>query len=135
VDYNWSTTLTDEQGKNTFAVPLIYTNDTALVADKKSFMNYLKFNFFEIESSADGHSLQLKTIGNLQQSTLNTTGITTIFKQNFNTEYIIHPDEIIADNYMLLVYAKKKPDSINTLTEGGKTLLNKMKETLISFKN
>jgi hypothetical protein len=53
-----------------------------------------------------------------------------MFLKNYNTAYIIHPDEIVADNFALLMLSQKNPSVLNTCTEGGKTLLTKMKDVL-----
>ena len=48
----------------------------------------------------------------------------------YNTQYIIHPDEILADNFMILAMSKKDPASINDLDEAGKELLRKIENAL-----
>ena len=47
----------------------------------------------------------------------------------FNTQYIIHPDEILADNFMILAMHKKYPDRYS-LDEQGLALLEQIKNTL-----
>lgn len=125
-DLKWITELTTADGKNVKAMPLIYANETDLVKSKNSFFQYLGFNFFEVNPAADQKSWILQTIGNQQKSTLNTEGINAIYRQKFNTEYIIHPDEIIADNFSIGIYALKKPQSLSIYTEGGKDLIKKI---------
>ena len=70
------------------------------------------------------------TRGDQQQSTLDTEGINDMFQQNYNTQYIIHPDEIIADNFSILMLSEKKPDILTLYTEGGRTLIQKMRAVL-----
>jgi hypothetical protein len=91
-------------------------------------MQFFNWNFFELTPSVDGSKLVVVTGKNLLQSTLNTIGITEIFKKNYNTAYIIHPDEIIADNFMYMIYTQKDSTDYLSFTEGGKLLLSKMKE-------
>ncbi len=127
IEFNWMTELTVSNGQNVKAIPLIYANESGYKKNKKEFFNYMGFNYFEISASSDGKSMIVQTIGNQQKSTLNTEGINDLFHQKFNTDYIIHPDEIIADNFSILVYAMKNPKSLESYTEGGRKLIEKIK--------
>ena len=53
-----------------------------------------------------------------------------MFLKNYNTAYIIHPDEIVADNFALLMLSQKNPSILTDYTEGGKILLTKMDNLL-----
>jgi hypothetical protein len=130
VDINWANTLTSATGKTVFTLPLIYAKDTLFDPKKPDFGDYLGWNYYELAPSADNKTLVVQTIGDRQQSTLDTRGINELFLKNYNTAYIIHPDEIVADNFSLLMLSQKKPTVLNTCTEGGKTLLAKMKDVL-----
>ena len=70
------------------------------------------------------------TRGAKQQSTLDTKGINALFQENYNTQYIIHPDEIIADNFAILMLSEKNAATLANYTEGGRELLRKMREVL-----
>jgi hypothetical protein len=127
VDRNWATNLTDENGKNIYALPILYTRDSVLNKNKSEYMQYMNWNFFELTPSVDGSKLEVATRDAQLQSTLNTKGITELFKKQYNTAYIIHPDEIIADNFMYMIYTQKDSTEFKGFTEGGQLLLNKMK--------
>ena len=99
-------------------------------AANATFFDNLGWNYFDIQPSADGAKLVVQTVGDAQKSTLDTRGISQLFKKNFNTEYIIHPDEIIADNFAIVVLSAKNTAILNGFTEGGKTLIGKMREVL-----
>jgi hypothetical protein len=90
----------------------------------------LGWNYYELAPSADNKTLVVQTVGNRQQSTLDTRGINELFMKNYNTAYIIHPDEIVADNFALLMLSQKNPAALKDCTEGGKTLLTKMQAVL-----
>jgi hypothetical protein len=48
-----------------------------------------------------------------------------------NTDYIIHPDEIIADNFMYLMMREKKNGLIRSFSKDGTELLRNIKNILI----
>lgn len=129
-DLNWTTELTMANGKNAFTIPLIYANDSLYNPEKPDFFQNMGWNYFEITPSVSGTEFQVQTIGNQQKSTLNTTGLTALFKEKFNTDYIIHPDEIVADNFSILIYSLKNPQSLDSLSTGGKLLIETMKGVL-----
>ncbi len=130
IDQNWGTTLTTTGNNTAFALPLLYAKTTNISPTSSEFMANMGFNYFELAANADGKSFDVLTRGTKQQSTLNTEGINKMFKDSYNTEYIIHPDEIVADNFAILMLSEKKPASLATFTEGGKTLIAKMREVL-----
>ena len=47
-----------------------------------------------------------------------------------NTNYIIHPDEILADNFIFLVQAKKDPRTLGQFSEEGIRLIEKMEKII-----
>ena len=47
-----------------------------------------------------------------------------------NTGYIIHPDEIVADNFMYIMMREKKDGLNRTFSEKGVELLKDMKKIL-----
>jgi hypothetical protein len=130
VDINWANTLTSATGKTVFTLPLIYAKDTIFDVKKPDFGDYLGWNYYELAPSSDNKTLVVQTVGTRQQSTLDTRGINELFLKNYNTAYIIHPDEIVADNFSLLMLSQKNPAVLKDCTEGGKTLLAKMKDVL-----
>jgi hypothetical protein len=122
--------LTAAGNKSVFAIPLLYAKNNMWSAEMPDFFDNMGWNYFEIEPSADAKSLVVMTRGNKQQSTLDTQGINEMFQQNYNTQYIIHPDEIVADNFSILMLSEKKPAILAIYTEGGRTLIQKMREVL-----
>jgi hypothetical protein len=129
-DLQWVKELTTTEGKNVYTIPLIYANDSIYNPEKPDFFQNMGWNYFEITPTKSAKEIQIVTIGDKQKSTLNTTGLTALFKDKFNTEYIIHPDEIVADNFSILIYSLKNPQSLDGLTAGGKQLIETMKGVL-----
>ena len=130
VDINWANTLTSATGKTVFTLPLLYAKDSVFDPKKPDYADYLGWNYYELTPSADNKTLVVQTIGARQQSTLDTRGINDMFLKNYNTAYIIHPDEIVADNFALLMLSQKTPSILTDCTEGGKILLSKMNSLL-----
>ncbi len=130
VDINWATPLTSATGTSVFTLPILYAKDTLFDPKKPDFGDYLGWNYYELAPSADNKTLVVQTVGVRQQSTLDTRGINDLFLKNYNTAYIIHPDEIVADNFSLLMLSQKNPAVLGTCTEGGKILLSKIKAVL-----
>ncbi len=130
VQQNWATTLTAAGNKSVFAIPLLYAKNNMWSPEVPDFFDNMGWNYFEIEPSANAKSLVVMTRGDKQQSTLDTKGINEMFQQNYNTQYIIHPDEIIADNFAFLMLSEKKPAILDLFTEGGRTLIQKMRVVL-----
>ena len=130
VDINWAKSMVSATGKEVFALPLIYAKDTLFDAKKPDFGDYLGWNYYELAPSADNKTLIVQTVGARQQSTLDTRGINDMFLKNYNTAYIIHPDEIVADNFALLMLSQKNAAVTKDFTEGGKKLIEKMKGVL-----
>jgi hypothetical protein len=123
IDENWATTLTLDGGKEAFAVPIIYANEISFKKEKQDFFQYLGWNYYEITPSVSGDNLAVQTIGKMQKSTLSTVGINELFKAKFNTDYIIHPDEIIADNFAITLLSHKNSKILLPLTENGRKLI------------
>ena len=130
VDINWANTLTSATGKTVFTLPLLYAKDSVFDPKKPDFSDYLGWNYYELAPSTDNKTLVVQTIGERHQSTLDTRGINALFLKNYNTAYIIHPDEIVADNFALLMLSQKNPSILTNYTEGGKILLTKMDNLL-----
>ncbi len=130
VEQSWATILTATGNKSVFAIPLLYAKNNTWSEKQPEFIDNMGWNYFEIEPSADAKSLVVMTRGDKQQSTLDTKGINEMFQQNYNTQYIIHPDEIIADNFAILMLSDKNSAILVSYTEGGRTLIQKMREVL-----
>jgi hypothetical protein len=110
------------------AIPLITSKYKGFRADWPAFFDYLNFDLYEVEDDGAGN-LVVK---------LNENGGTTLqldFSPSFftkirdNTQYIIHPEEIMADNFMLAVLAYSNKD-YSKFSSKGKTLIEQVIGTL-----
>lgn len=108
----------NHEGKSVSAVPAIVSNFTSYRPSVSSFFSYIKFDLYLLEGNkviADENGF----------STLDKNMMTSFFNQiKDNTQYIIHPDEIIADNFMLLIKARQSKDYSQFTTEGKNLILN-----------
>ncbi|MFM2268605.1 MAG: hypothetical protein RL757_2046 [Bacteroidota bacterium] len=122
-DLGWTTTLVTNEG-NVEAMPLMY-----LAPDRAGNPNmpWFFFEYFEVEKTPQGTNII--TVGG-SRSTIRTKDIVPIFQQKYNTDYIIHPDEIIASNVAILAYSYKKNNVLTPLTDAGRDFLAKMHDIL-----
>lgn len=88
---------------NNWLMPLIFTDQTGFNPVKNDFMGHLKMEVYRINS--DGKLLLPEQNANLQKDMQYFFSII-----GDNTQYIIHPDEIVADNVMLAIIAHTTGD-------------------------
>jgi len=112
------------------AVPIIVSNK-ATVSDKKSgFMSYIKFDLYELKEDTESYKIQSNENG---YSTIAPEYMASFFQQiKDNTQYIIHPDEIIADNFLYLIQASRDKN-YDRFSLDGKVLLDEMKNILSEY--
>ena len=95
---------------------------------KSTFLNYLQFDLYELEKNKHGLAIKIKD-GN--KPNINYNFLSDFHRQiTDNTDYIIHPDEIIADNFTLLILAEGKPKELEKISPLGKELLLKINHIL-----
>jgi len=91
-------------GAKRWAVPILFSSDEKYNMGRGGeFFDYLQFQFLLVERNDD--SSTVKPIYDSQNSKLvGMQQVSGFFEQvGENTEYIIHPEEILADNFTLLV--------------------------------
>ncbi len=121
-DFGQKITL-KEGNKITEAIPVIYANEPGYVSQKRLFFTYLEFSLFEIIPQADGR-WYVRTQEDGLSSTLDLQKLPDFYRQiGDNTTYIIHPDEVLADNFALLMASKKDPLALRRLSESGQKLV------------
>ena len=113
------------------AFPLIVSKKAVFDTAQTAFFAYLKFQLYELHLT-DG-KYELTYDDNLDG--LDKEWMKPFFEQiTDNTQYIIHPDELIADNFVLLtewIHLKEKPEKVSS--EGEKLLRNLAKEYKIDL--
>lgn len=109
-------------------IPIITSDKDSYRLTSPAFFDYLKFDLYAIDDS--GKVLATEN----GSSTLKMNEVEGFFEEiEDNTGYIIHPDEVIADNFMLLILAIEKNEYENFSPEG-MILLNDIKQVLTSYK-
>jgi hypothetical protein len=109
------------EGKACWAIPILFSTVNKYDVERGGeFFNYLKFQFLLVER--DNKSFTVKPIYEGQQPRLiGLKQASGFFAQvGRNTRYTIHPEEILADNFALLVLQEKNlssPDIIEKLKD------------------
>ena len=118
-----------EEGKPLFAVPILVANSLGFEKNKSEFFDYLQFNLYPIQSPFES---SIKVFSQDDgTSRLNLDEVEGFYEQiQRNTNYIIHPDEILADNFIFLVQAKKDPRTLGQFSEEGIRLIEKMEKII-----
>jgi hypothetical protein len=123
VDFAQKITLVQQDTSTIQAVPIIYSNHVGYKPGNKEFFGYLKFNLFQIEKGPNGgwHVL-VQPDG--YSSTISMDTQPDFFKQiRDNTGYIIHPDEVLADNFSFIMQELNGAKVSMQFSPAGKQLL------------
>jgi hypothetical protein len=125
VNYNYAIDLKDKTtSKPVTAIPIIYSKMLNFSPKQTDFFEYLQFSLFAVE---DG---EVQTTRN-GESTIAIKNLDGFYEQiGSNTEYIIHPDEVLADNFTLICLSNDNPDILKNdfnIREEGKKLIEDLK--------
>ena len=128
INYAYKIDLKKSNGRNYSAVPIIFSSETEFVESKNTFFRYLDFSLFEINIQ---HAANVISDEN-GKSTINMANVPDFFEQiTDHTGYIIHPDEIIADNFMYIMMRGKEGGLQKNFSEAGLQLLKNIKSVLV----
>jgi len=103
------------------AVPLITSKFKNFRPDNPAFFDYLNFDLYELKDMGSYFEVVSDDFGKTTIPLKNTPVFFTKIKDN--TQYIIHPDEIMADNFMLALLAYDKGE-YGKFSKDGKTLID-----------
>lgn len=114
-----------DEDKVAKAIPLILSNKEKFTAANPSFFSYLQFDLFELDVPTG------KIMHGDKLSTTLTDGMMPGFFEQIkdNTQYIIHPDEISADNFIYAITRSNIKDPKRFSEEGG-ALVDKIYKVL-----
>lgn len=130
VDFAQKIDLNTEGGKTISAIPIIYANHLGFTPDKPTFFAYLEFNLFQIEAAEKGR-WKVVTKEDGFSSTLDLQKLPDFFRQiRDNTGYIIHPDEVLADNFSFIMRGQSNPNANARFSPAGKQLLANLEQIL-----
>lgn len=111
------------KGKRTLAVPILYAEPPRYdVLRGGSFFDYLRFKLLVVEKGGEGADV---TFDSKAPILLEPGSVEGFFEQiGQNTDYIIHPEEILAENFRILVMQVKDVKSPEVLARLEKALLD-----------
>ncbi len=103
-------------GQNVFAVPVLFSSSEKYdVKRGGNFFDYLQFKFLAVEKRPGSHDFTPVMQG-ASPRLLGIEQVSGFFEQvGRNTEYIIHPEEILAENFAMLVLHEEKARSPEVL--------------------
>jgi hypothetical protein len=99
-------------GRAEWAIPILYAKPAVYDVERGGeFFDYLRFEFLLVDRVDDSPDVQVKLVDG--QSQLVGVGQLARFYEQVgrNTRYIIHPEEILADNFALLMLDERKVPS------------------------
>lgn len=131
IDIAYAIQLAQAPGDTLSAVPIIIANAPAYLPERQSYFEYIDFNLYPVEKQLDGHYLAVTTTEGISPLRVNEQG--DFFKQiTDNTMYIIHPDEILADDFKYLVLAQSGEEAyqLTRFSQEGQALLKQIEVVL-----
>ena len=129
IDINYKMKLKTENGDSIEVMPIIVSARDAYSAEFPAFFDYVKFDLYELKYNQNNSYTVLTDEEGF--STLDLRELPDFFDQiEDNTQYIIHPDEILADNFAIVILAAKKGGKFEGYSEEGTVLLEELKEIL-----
>ena len=128
IDMGYSIQLSEENKQEEVkAVPIIYSNNENFLEGRSAFFGYIQFDLFRLDQSSGGNVVVI-------QEPLGPEVPDAFYPSFFsqikdNTQYIIHPDEIMADNFMFAIFGKESLEQF-TFSERGNQLINDFQKIL-----
>lgn len=130
VDFGQKITLKLDENETIEAVPIIYANRNGYSPEAATFFSYLEFNLFKVEPAGDNKWAVITENDGLS-STINIAQIPDFYKQiKDNTTYIIHPDEVLADNFSFIMLDIDGQQASIRFSKEGKQLLKDIDKIL-----
>lgn len=129
-------TLEMDDGQFRDFMPIITAKSWSYTPAKKLFFQYLKFDLYEVKriNGATKELGMVKVISNNDGTAgydVNSE-LPDFFRQiKDNTNYIIHPDEVMADNFMILIQGLKDKSVYDALSDEGKQLQDELKKVVM----
>lgn len=125
VDYAYAIKLEDK-GESFLAIPLIRSTKLSFDSEQPDFFNYLQFELYKIQPPLS-RLIKVEST-NTGESLIQFNEYPSFAEQiGDNTDYIIHPDEVLADNFVLLL---KGESAWTNLSPRGQEILKGMRAIL-----
>jgi hypothetical protein len=131
VNFAQKIALMQEDKSVKHAVPIIYANHVGYKEGNNEFFGYLEFNLFEVVAQ-EGGKWMVKVGQDGFSSTLSIDSQPDFFRQiKDNTGYIIHPDEVLADNFSFIMQERNGAKVSLKFSPAGKQLLKDVEAILL----
>ena len=129
INYAYSIKLMDSTKTYFNAIPIITANENNFIENKTKFFDYIKFGLYKI---IPPFSRMVKVISNANgESAINFTNYPDFFEQiTDNTDYIIHPDELMAENFVIAIQSLGDSTVLNNFSDQGKVLIQQVIEVV-----
>lgn len=110
-------------GEEQWVIPILFSNEEKYDPAKGGeFFRYLQFKLLVVERAEEGMGVEVVRKGG-KAKLLDAGEVTGFLEQvGENTTYLIHPEEILADNFVLLVTGKRGVPSPEVVEKLGKVL-------------
>jgi len=130
INFNYAMDLKNKDGEMIKVMPIIVSAKDAFSKKNPAFFDYVKFDLYQL-SYNQNNSFEVLT-DERGFSTLNLGELPDFFNQiKDNTQYIIHPDEILADNFMYVMLAQQKAGKFSGYSDEGTELLEEIRDILV----
>lgn len=131
VQMNYAITLAMAKGDTARCVPVLIANAPAYLPERPDYVAYFDFNLYSVREQANGSFTVLAD--SLGRSPIWLAEQPDFFRQiGDNTFYVIHPDEIMADNFKWLVLSRTGAQGyrLERFSEVGQQLLREIEAIL-----
>lgn len=129
VDFSYAIKMDIGEDQPILAIPIILANTSEFKKGQNEFFSYLDFGLFKVSPP---YSRLIKVHSKADGSTLlRPDQLGDFYRQiKDNTNYIIHPDEVMADNFMYLIQAQEDQGMIKRFSDQGQELLTAIEAIL-----
>lgn len=128
VDLRYAITVKDkETGREFKAIPAIFSKYKNYQEELPQFFGYLEFQLFEIKKRGDIWTVVNPDVGHSIDE------VTGFWEQvGRNTAYNIHPDELCADNFVIMALAKAtKDENLKKFSKEGQQLVKDLEAIIL----
>ena len=117
MNMDYAVQLKGSDGEQKLAMPFLISNKPYYSSSIPTFFAYLKFDLYPLETLNNGSAL---LVSDLVGNTVLPPEMQNDYFAHIgdNTQYVIHPDEIMADNFMLALQTAADQDYSQYSTEG-----------------
>lgn len=122
LNMDFAITLHNKQKDTCYFIPFLFTSNKDYNSNSPHFFSYMKFDLFPLKIENDYAILDYQKVKNFL---IDPSYYEDYFKQiKDNTSYTIHPDEIMADNFAVLIMEGPNSEFSNFSVEGKKLLID-----------